>query len=58
VGDDVKTILPTKDGILWVGTGEGISELKWSAGAERPVFRNLTRAQGLSDNWVNALAQG
>jgi len=56
VGSDVKALAGAKDGTLWVGTSQGISILKWGVN-ERPAFRNLTRAHGLSDRQINTLAE-
>jgi ligand-binding sensor domain-containing protein/signal transduction histidine kinase len=55
-GDDVKALQEAADGTLWVATDFGISKLSWGAGGQ-PVFQNLTRAQGLSDRQINALAE-
>ena len=53
---DVKALLEASDGTLWVGTAYGISRLRLSE-SDPPVFQNLTRAQGLSDQQINALAE-
>jgi len=53
---DVKALLEASDGTLWVGTAYGISRLRLSE-SDPPVFQNLTRVQGLSDQQINALAE-
>jgi ligand-binding sensor domain-containing protein/signal transduction histidine kinase len=53
---DVKALLEASDGTLWVGTAYGISRLRLSE--QNPhVFQNLNRAQGLSDQQINALGE-
>jgi ligand-binding sensor domain-containing protein/two-component sensor histidine kinase len=53
---DVKALLEASDGTLWVGTAYGISRLRLSE-SDPQVFQNLTRAQGLSDQQIIALAE-
>ena len=53
---DVKALVEASDGTLWVGTTQGISRLRLGAG-EPVVLQNLTRAQGLSDRQIIALAE-
>jgi ligand-binding sensor domain-containing protein/signal transduction histidine kinase len=53
---DVKALLEASDGTLWVGTAYGISLLRLNE-SEPSVFQNLTRAQGLSDQQINAFAE-
>lgn len=55
-GADVKALTEASDGTLWVGTTMGISRLSLG-GAEPVVLKNLTRAQGLSDRSIIALAE-
>jgi ligand-binding sensor domain-containing protein/signal transduction histidine kinase len=56
VGNDVKAILEASDGTLWIGTSLGISRLRLDAG-DHAVIENLTRAHGLSQEWIIALAE-
>jgi ligand-binding sensor domain-containing protein len=53
-GTDVLTLAEGPDGAIWIGTQLGISRLL--PGNGDPVFRNLTRSQGLSDRQIFALA--
>jgi ligand-binding sensor domain-containing protein len=55
VGNDVKALVEA-DGTLWIGTSLGISRLMAGKG-ETPTLENLTRAQGLSDRQITALAE-
>src|SRR5579872_2482749 len=56
VGDDVKAIIEALDGTFWIGTSLGISRLRFDAD-DRPVIENLTRAHGLSQEFIIALAE-
>jgi signal transduction histidine kinase/streptogramin lyase len=56
VGDDVKAIIEASDGTLWIGTSLGISRLRIDTG-DRAVIQNLTRAHGLSQEWIISLAE-
>ena len=56
VGSDVKALTEASDGTLWVATTHGIGRLKLGGG-EPAVLPNLTRAQGLSDRSVIAIAE-
>ncbi len=53
---DVKALLEASDGTLWVGTAYGISRLRLIE-SDPAVFQSLTRAQGLSDQQITALAE-
>jgi len=53
---DVKALLEASDGTLWVGTAYGISRLRLSE-SDPSVFQNLNRAQGLSDQQINAFTE-
>jgi signal transduction histidine kinase/streptogramin lyase len=56
VNGDVKALHEASDGTLWVGTAMGISRLKLNA-SDPSVFENITRAQGLSDQQIDAIAE-
>jgi ligand-binding sensor domain-containing protein/signal transduction histidine kinase len=56
VGSDVKALTEASDGTLWVATSHGIGRLKLGGG-EPALLPNLTRAQGLSDRSVIAIAE-
>jgi ligand-binding sensor domain-containing protein len=51
---DVTSLAHGPDGDLWAGASAGIP--RWAPGDRPPVFRMLTRAQGLSDRQINELA--
>lgn len=53
-GLDVTSLAEGPDGSLWAGASAGI--VRWLPGSGRPALRMLTRAQGLIDRQVNALA--
>ncbi len=55
-GTDVKAVTEASDGTVWVGTTQGISRLRWERGGRASIER-LTRAQGLSDRSIQALAE-
>jgi ligand-binding sensor domain-containing protein/two-component sensor histidine kinase len=56
VGNDVKALAEDSDGTVWIGTSLGISRLRLGADG-RATFENLTRAHGLTQEWIIALAQ-
>jgi ligand-binding sensor domain-containing protein/two-component sensor histidine kinase len=51
---DVTSLVAGPGGSIWAGASAGI--MRWLPGSRPPVFRMLTRAQGLIDRQVNALA--
>jgi ligand-binding sensor domain-containing protein len=51
---DLLALAEGPDGAIWIGTTMGISVLSKSG---EPLFRNLTRAQGLTDTAIVALAR-
>jgi len=51
---NVMALAEGPDGAVWMGTPNGIGRLITGSGA--PVFRNLTRGQGLSDRTIVGLA--
>jgi len=51
---DIKSLGEGPDGVIWVGTMMGIGRLAPGSGA--PMFQSLTRANGLSDRTILALA--
>ena len=51
---NVSSLAEGSDGTIWIGTDHRISRLL--PGNGEPVFRNLTRSQGLSDRAIDALA--
>ncbi len=54
-GLDVTSLAEGPDGYLWAGASAGIA--RWLPGSPSPALRMLTRAQGLIDRQVNALAR-
>ncbi len=54
-GLDVTSLAEGPDGYLWAGASEGI--VRWLPGSLSPALRTFTRAQGLIDRQVNALAR-
>ncbi|MGC9952145.1 MAG: two-component regulator propeller domain-containing protein [Bryobacteraceae bacterium] len=54
-GLDVTSLAEGPDGYLWAGASAGI--VRWLPGSPSPALRMLTRAQGLIDRQVNALAR-
>ncbi len=46
------------DGALWVGTGTGLVRLRARSGSENESIEKWTRAQGLADRSIFALASG
>jgi signal transduction histidine kinase/ligand-binding sensor domain-containing protein len=55
-GDGVAALLEASDGTLWIATNQGISRMR-ASGSDQPAFDNLTRAQGLIDRAISALAE-
>jgi signal transduction histidine kinase/ligand-binding sensor domain-containing protein len=54
-GLDVTSLAEGPEGYLWAGASAGI--VRWLPGSGSPALRMLTRAQGLIDRQVNALAR-
>jgi ligand-binding sensor domain-containing protein/signal transduction histidine kinase len=55
-GTGVIAVTEDSDKSLWVGTSQGISRLRWESDGD-PRIETLTRAQGLSDREITALAE-
>lgn len=51
---DVKSLAQAPDGVIWVGTSDGISYLRIRDG--HAEFQNLKRAEGLTDHQISPLA--